>query len=436
MKSSVIICGLVRDEQRLIDKISQFLEWQDKNYIDQIVYSTWIGELDRYKHLREFLKCHQIDLVVSQEPLLILKGGHQLHQMQAFYYGMECIKNKDQFILKTRVDLADNCDAMLDVFSTGTDLVSNNFLKLNLKYKILVENAQLYCPFLCGDAQFYGHYLDLEKLITMSNEYEILYNRIAVEQTFFFNPFKSIKLFKTHFYWNLPHISEFSKDRLLQLKAIKNSFYLTQAINAWLVILSDHFHVGWDIGSTVHNQVEFRDCNLLSLGLIDNFSKFIGADKSDVICHNDFIKALSPYLEKIRPSVYKSITDHTHSLFDLPLDLIDDYELFRNSFSDLNSPKIPIYSSSRNMYTIPEGAAPHFFVKNKSDHASSRYHEQVTSLRRENDLLKKHLKVSYSHTSFHQKINKIIPRVLISKIKSQLPLIASLYKRFFMHKIR
>ena len=356
--------------------------------------------------------------------------------MQAFHYGMELIRNKDQFILKTRVDLADNCDAMLDIFSSGTDIISNNFLNLDLKYKILVENAQLYCPFLCGDAQFYGYYADLQKLITMSNEYEILYNRIAVEQTFFFNPFKTVQLFKTHFYWNLPHISEFAKDRQSQLEKIDSSFYISQVIDAWLLVLADYFQVGWNATSSQSTLSQIRYTNLLSLGLVDNYSKFIGADQSDVICHNDFINSLAPYLEEIRPQVYNSIADHVYSLFDLPSDLIEDYESFRYKFSDLNAAKIPHYNSRQNMHTIPQGAAPHFFVKSKSDEASTRYHEQVTSLRRENDLLKKRLKVNYSHTSFHQKLNRLIPRSFVCKIKSQFPSLVSIYRKYFMHKIR
>lgn len=425
---SVVICGLVRDPGRLMQKVSNFIDWRHEGYVNEIVYATWIGEVDRYPSLRKQLRERGVLLVEIEEPRLVLKGGHQLHQMLAFYYALSSLQNRDQFVLKTRVDLADNHEAMLYDFEHGTDAV-DDFAGFGLQNRILVENTQMFYPFLCGDAQFFGRLSDLRKLINMSAEMELTMNRLAVEQTFFFEPFKRSKLFRQHFYWNLPHISEIADRRELQLDEVWAAEPMKLVIKAWWVILDTYFKVGWGKYLNINVPISsYKDaCRF------DDAVKVIGGDRSDVIANQVFVRALldllqSSELDEIKRRVSDCTEDNPIAVDEVTFNA---YESFRRKFSDLPSPKAVRRGDHRPQI---RGAAQHFFVKGEQDDASVRYHEQVTALRRENDYLKAQLNITLTNTLLHRTLNRALPRSVIVFMKYRMRLLTDLYARYFMRK--
>jgi hypothetical protein len=56
MSISVVICGLVRDADRLMRKIENYKDWREQGLVNQIIYATWINEVDRYAGLRKNLR--------------------------------------------------------------------------------------------------------------------------------------------------------------------------------------------------------------------------------------------------------------------------------------------------------------------------------------------------------------------------------------------
>tara|TARA_B100001248_G_scaffold262670_1_gene260717 strand:+ start:4271 stop:5572 length:1302 start_codon:yes stop_codon:yes gene_type:complete len=432
MKISVIICGLVRDSDRFCDKLQQFYNWTKEGFVDEVIYSTWIGELASYPAVKAKLNKTGVKVIEVEEPRLVLKGGHQLHQMTSLYYAINEIEDEDKYVLKTRVDLADNHADMLHEFTSGTE-ATDDFLGVGLKNKIIVENSQLLYPFLQGDAQFYGKKSDIAKLVNLSNEMEVVYNRLAVEQTFFFEPFKNIEIFKTHFYWNLPHISDVAHRRDEQLDFLSKSTYMRECIEAWWIVLDAYFKIGWAPRFDFVKYGEIKDfisaCNYVG------DEKFIGGDKSDVIACDSFVKSLmksfSP--ERIESLKQRMQRAENKGPFGIKKNVFEEYEEFRLKFSDLPSPKACLNKGNNTLKV--KGAAQHFFVKDQNDQASSRYHEQVTMLRRENDFLKKQLNISYSNTVLHRILNRVMPRRLIEFCKYRMPNLTGFYAKYFMKKV-
>ncbi|EGQ9613092.1 hypothetical protein LH707_002975 [Vibrio cholerae] len=425
---SVIICGLVRDKSRLLNKLQNYIDWREQGRIDQIIYSTWIGELENYAGLRNELESRNVELIEIEEPRLVLKGGHQLHQMLSLYYGLSAIKNKNQFILRTRVDLADNHENMLFDFEYGTEQ-ADDFAEVGLKHKILIEYSQMAYPFLCGDAQFFGHFDDILKLINLSAEMELVFNRLAVEQTFFFNPFINCKIFRQHFLWNLPHISEISDRRDSQIEDILSRDLFKDVIISWLVILNCYFKIGWG---------EYKNIKIEISNLKDAFNynqefKIIGGDKSDVIADHSFVSAIINHLEEEEIFRIKFMVKEKefNNLLEINPDIYDQYESFSRKYSDLPSPKCSRAGSNKNLI---KGAAQHFFVKNEHDNASRRYHEQITALRRENDYLRKELNINITNSQLHRFLNRLLPRKLIEHFKYKLPFLTDFYARKLMKK--
>ena len=58
-----IVCGAVRQEFELYSILSYLCEYRAKGLIEGIVLSTWVGEVDNVKNLREKLKFLDIHLV-------------------------------------------------------------------------------------------------------------------------------------------------------------------------------------------------------------------------------------------------------------------------------------------------------------------------------------------------------------------------------------
>lgn len=428
MAISVVICGLVRSQEKLLTKLQNYFDWRDQGRVDEIIYSTWIGEIDNYSGLRKILETKNVKVIEVEEPRLVLKGGHQLHQMLAFYYGLSALKNQDQFVLKTRVDLADNHASMLHEFEFGTP-EANDFANVGIKNRILVEYAQMLYPFLCGDAQFFGHINDLKKLVNLSAEMELLYNRLAVEQTFFFNPFKELALFKQHFYWNLPHISEISDRRNEQVAEVVTNKSMVRAIQGWWFILDNYFKIGW--GPTLPETTEFT--SMLDAFKYKGIDKLIGDDFSDVIVNQSFVTSLTTLFTQEETNLI--LTDvsnnENYNMLAIEKNVFDDYQGFLRKFSDLPSAKAVCCQNTK---LIISGATQHFFVKDENDSASKRYHEQITALRRENEILRKTQNINFSNSLMHRVLNRHLSRKTIDFLKYKCPRLTDFYARYFMRK--
>lgn len=424
---SIVICGLVRDAQRLRTKVKEYAEWRSAGLVDQIIFSTWIGELPRFPDLEKFLSDNGVELVEVEEPRLVLKGGHQLHQMVSFHYGLSALSNQDQFVLKTRVDLAENTKHMEFDFRAGTPLTKDP-LSVGLKNKIIVEYAQLLYPFLCGDAQFFGHVKDLQRLVNMSNKFEVIYNRLAVEQTFFFNPFSQVRIFQEHFFWNLPHISEAPKNKSSQLEFLFAEPSMLEPVLHWWNVLNAYFKIGW---GDQENYPRPKLSDIPSAFAYNSAEKSINADSSDCISHSSFLSSLTeinPIGLESTAKLEKVALEKT----DVQKNRFETFERFRKEFSDLPSPK---GAHAANQKIKVYGAAQHFFVKDALDDAASRYHDQVTFLRRENDQLKKLLNVGSSTTSVHSLISKFLKPETIMRLRRKHPKLAMFYAQHFMTKI-
>ncbi|SNY94427.1 hypothetical protein SAMN04515647_4753 [Cohaesibacter sp. ES.047] len=161
--------------------------------------------------------------------------------------------------------------------------------------------------------------------------------------------------------------------------------------------------------------------------------KFLGTEKSDVIAHDSFVKELIKVLPSDEIAALKK--DLAVSSSGRPLevssDVYDCYEEFRKKFSGLPEAKS---SKVDNFPVSISGAPQHFFVKDGIDSATTRYHEQITHLRRENDYLKKQLNITLTPSSLHRWISRVLSPRLVLFLRYRFPRLTSFYVRYFMRK--
>jgi hypothetical protein len=108
---NIIFTGLISIEKRFKRSINEFILLRDKNKVGQIILSTWIGELDKYCELKNFLIKNNITVIESIPPSQC--KGSILFQMKSLHVGLDTIENRTLMVFKTRPDLYIDSDALL-----------------------------------------------------------------------------------------------------------------------------------------------------------------------------------------------------------------------------------------------------------------------------------------------------------------------------------
>lgn len=190
MKVNVVICGAIRDRFDFLMILQKILRKRDEGIINEIVLSTWIGEIDLYSDLREILYRSGINIVenrsINQSSI-----GNILQQQRCLESGLIAIEDKSQVVLKIRTD---KCYHLLDPFfryienNEKLQKVTNGVFES----RILVQMASVSIPFLIADKVFLGNHTDLRKLTLHTDFYEnscIFHKNLGAENRWFLMPF-------------------------------------------------------------------------------------------------------------------------------------------------------------------------------------------------------------------------------------------------------
>jgi len=180
-KVDILFTGLVRTPDMLKKSIYEMSELRKEGIVDNIIFSTWKGEIQKYPEVYEFFKKNRVKILENEEPE---EAGlaHIFHQMKALDMGLKYI-NKNKFVLKIRSDMYIEKKFLKRLF-----LEKNNLLKIKkdlpkgniFKYKIWVHFFELKTPFLIGDCGFFGYNEDLKKLVNYEKSYDTKYKIITV----------------------------------------------------------------------------------------------------------------------------------------------------------------------------------------------------------------------------------------------------------------
>ena len=164
-KVDILFTGLVRTPDMLKKSIYEMSELRKEGIVDNIIFSTWKGEIQKYPEVYEFFKKNRVKILENEEPE---EAGlaHIFHQMKALDMGLKYI-NKNKFVLKIRSDMY-----------IEKKFLKRLFLEKN-KYAIMgvFQNGKLYV---------------IPALLAFSHcEVLSLTSRISFQSLYFKNPFVS-----------------------------------------------------------------------------------------------------------------------------------------------------------------------------------------------------------------------------------------------------
>ena len=172
---NIIFTGLVRNPELFVRSIEDLQKLRQEKMINKIIFSTWIGEIDKYDGIRKTLEDCDCHIIESEQPPK--SPGNVWHQMKALYCGMELIKD-DSYCLKTRADLHIKpefiqkliCDK--DYLNINTQNDENKVFEK----KIWIPYFEITKPFYMSDECFYGKAVDIRKLVNFDTSYDLIYN--------------------------------------------------------------------------------------------------------------------------------------------------------------------------------------------------------------------------------------------------------------------
>ncbi len=171
-KIDILFTGLIRKPEMFKKSILEMIGLREKGLINEIKFSTWLGEVQKYPDIYSFFKKNKIKIIESEEPK-IRGSGNIWCQMKSLEAGLNKV-DPGRFVLKTRSDVYVNPEFIKKIAINKNKLlmIKKPLPKGNIfKYKIWVPFFDLKTPFYMADECFFGHRDDLKHLYHYDNSY-------------------------------------------------------------------------------------------------------------------------------------------------------------------------------------------------------------------------------------------------------------------------
>lgn len=169
-------------------QISNLANLQAQGLIDQVVISTWEGELERYPDVLDPIRKGRFTVVEAAEPKL-KTPGYVLHQARTFQNGLSACAD-DAMVMKLRFDVMPIGPEYSAILSgQAWEQKARRQEPTHFRRPVWIHNGAPFYPFNHNDIVIYGHKLDLEKIANIDLKNEIDFATLAPEQFFHLAPF-------------------------------------------------------------------------------------------------------------------------------------------------------------------------------------------------------------------------------------------------------
>jgi hypothetical protein len=168
-KVSVVFCGQIRRQTYMTQAVIHMANLRRAGVVEQIVVSTWAGELDHYPEMRALLHESGV-LLVEVAPLSsgLVSVGNIERQVLLLHWGMMALDDSENYVFKTRPDQP------INLFPRLGELFASMIAKVGLRDDadgaLWVPRYHALIPFFIDDRYFFGHRHTVERMTTFSNE--------------------------------------------------------------------------------------------------------------------------------------------------------------------------------------------------------------------------------------------------------------------------
>jgi len=312
-RKKILFTGLIRNEGVFLDKLIKAANLKSENVIDDVILSTWEGEIQKYPKVRKFFDDNAFQLIESSQPNLKLQG-HVFHQMKTLSYGLD-ICGEECYVYKMRPDLGSFDENIKCIFEGSYESqveIAGGWPQL-FNERVVIESAVAFHPFYINDIQFYGDVEDLKKLINFDLFFEVHYSKLAPEQFFYFKNFHDIGNFRKYFRVNQGiHHNDDSKN-LVHGSLVFQDPFLMQLIASYWAILSKYFYFRKTPATFVRKQDTTTSRNIIE-GDVPGFRKLSKKITTPIINSQHF----SEYIAR-------SSEHNVNLLFNMYNDIRNDY---------------------------------------------------------------------------------------------------------------
>lgn len=310
----VIVTGTIRDEDFLLQRFHFLAELKATGCIQQVVFSTWMGEVENFANVAKVLQQFDFILVESNEPNLVCRG-HYLHQAVSLKNALDvCPSNS--FVFRTRTDKCGEESGIIDsqiktflsekkyIRACDDDLGVLNYKIGTMGYHTTVSNSAPVL-FFWHDRAYFGLKEDLQKFINY-NVLAFEFQKLIPEQALFSFPFlqwwpgfscffdavnQSDAVEKIFF--NNAHTPE-KTDRLTTFLVSNRLF--RQAVIAEKYVLKNCF---FDIqtGLDFDFNAKYREIDLCEIENPNDFLSTLSSRTVKAIDYSDDMQSISKFLE-------------------------------------------------------------------------------------------------------------------------------------------
>ena len=312
---NVLLTGQIKNYKYFKHNIKVFSKIKKNKEIDQLIFSTWENEIDKFKNLRKLLIEADFKIIESKLFNIKIKTSYN-YQTITLNNGLEKIKNNELMIFKSRPDLVIKSENLLKISNLDYQIIEekNNIFEK----KIWVHWFEITKPFYICDECFYASYNDIKKLCRIDNEYEKKYlmDHGKTHIIRFINPF--LKDYPSLInYLKYLSISGYETNmRFKILEKLKSNKVYLEFIYLYYFFIYTYFIVGLE--DNKNNYIYFRkwsNCNIkLNNNLLLNFNEKYSWDR--------YLGQINSYknidnLSLIKKDKFKNALNNSFSRIDL-----------------------------------------------------------------------------------------------------------------------
>jgi hypothetical protein len=262
MKSiTVLLVGQIRNQHVLLRMVENLAALRDEGLVDQVILSTWTGEIPKIRHLLPQLEAARVTVKWVDEPVANSSApGNIVNQMRGVDLALETVEDT-AWVLRARPDVWVDFDLVASL--AAADMSPDEPGDGILTHKIWTPFVELCQPMCVSDIVFFGHYTDIVKLQNFDSFPEVAGTNLGTSLGL--KPLTSydaeIRRYTPAFQAGYPVLQEYHRLsnrfflgihelRRAMLAVLYDEDFYWQYMAAYFDILRRYFRIGRDIVGT------------------------------------------------------------------------------------------------------------------------------------------------------------------------------------------